>query len=298
MKKLKLIFTLLAIGLLVPSCENDGGDSKLDLQYGAAPNIEKVASSEQSINFISVNNGGDVNLSFTVGIGEGAEEIQSMDVVLIYIKGDGTINQHVLESGVTTFPKTYTVNLADIYAFFDDVNTANDITISDQLIVTSNITLKDGTVIHMTNDDGSANYGPNIATSPYYTVIQTYDVSCPLDDASNFDGMYTVNNDDWADYAAGDTVPVEYNPEVDGNYTFRILSTNNPYIDNPSTSYILVTINPEDGTVTATSNEEFIYAGFADLLVTGTGTVGSCTGDIDLTLFFGDYGPYGLSLSK
>lgn len=90
--------------------------------------------------------------------------------------------------------------------------------------------------------------------SPYLYPVQFF---CSLEDASLFEGNYTVAADVWADYAVGDIVPVEYNPE-DGAYTFRILATNNPYISNPDSAYMLVTINPEDGTATVTSNEPLI----------------------------------------
>ena len=298
MKKLKLIFMMLAIVLLVPSCENDGGDSKHTLQEGAVPDIQKVATSDQSINLIAVNEGADINLSFTVELGVGEDVFQSLNVVLFYLKGDGTISKFVLDNDITAaeFPKTYSLTLADLYADFDNVD-PGQIDISDKLIVSTEISLKDGTVIKMTNDDGTANYGTDISNSPLYSVIQTYVVSCPLDDASNFDGTYVVTVDEWADYVAGETVPVVYNPE-DGLFSFRILSTNNPYIDNPDSSYMLVTIDPATSNVTVLSNEEFEYPGFANLLVTGTGKVGSCTGDIDVALAFGPYGPYNFSLVK
>jgi hypothetical protein len=76
----------------------------------------------------------------------------------------------------------------------------------------------------------------------------------------------------------------------DAPYTFRILSANNPFIGNPNTSYIEVTINPLDGTVTAASNEPFDYGGGFLLPVTGDGRVGACTGDITLSLDFGTFG--------
>ncbi|AWI24521.1 hypothetical protein [Flavobacterium pallidum] len=297
MKNIKLIFALLAMILLVPSCENDGGDSVIKTQNGTVPDIQKIQASDQVINFVSINNGGDVNLQFTVDIGLGEENFQSMDVVLFYIKGDGTINKFVLDQDVTSFPKTYTLTLADILADFADVNAVSDITIQDQLIVSTEITLKDGTLIKMTNDDGSANYAPNIASSSLYSVIQTYDVSCPIDDASNFSGNYKAVSDAWADYAAGDDIPLEYHPE-DGQYTFRILSTNNPYLINYDTSYILVTIDPATGKVTAVSNEDFNYGPGSEYAVTGTGDVKSCTGAVTLDLLFSGNGPYKLVIEK
>lgn len=130
--------------------------------------------------------------------------------------------------------------------------------------------------------------GGTVLTSSFFRSPYVYPVQffCSLEDASLFDGEYTVTADAWADYAAGDVVPVEYHPE-DGTYTFRILATNNPYISNAGTAYMLVTINPEDGSATVTSNEPFDYGVLVP--VTGSGSVGTCTGTINLSLDYGDY---------
>ena len=50
---------------------------------------------------------------------------------------------------------------------------------------------------------------------------------------------------------------------------------------------MLVTIDPADGTVSVASNQSFDYGVPID--VAGTGTVGTCTGDINLTLEFVGY---------
>lgn len=50
---------------------------------------------------------------------------------------------------------------------------------------------------------------------------------------------------------------------------------------------MLVTVNPEDGTATVTSNEPFDYGVPID--VTGSGSVGTCTGSINLSLNFVGY---------
>ncbi len=129
--------------------------------------------------------------------------------------------------------------------------------------------------------------GGTVLTSSFFKSPYIYSVQffCALSDASLFAGDYKVTTDVWADYAEGDVVPISYNAE-DGDYSFRILATNNPYLNNPDTSYMLVTINPDDGTVTVSSNEDFDYGNLV-VPVTGTGSVGTCTGTIDLTLDFG-----------
>lgn len=298
MKKIQLILAFLAVVLMAPSCSNDGGDSKISTQSGAVPNIQKTATDDSSINLIAVTNGDPIHLGFTVDLAEGAAAVQSLDVVLFYFKGNGDVYRTVLESGVTTFPKSFSLTQNDLFDKFDQLNSGTDFEIGDQLVVTADITLKDGTVLKLLNNDGSSNYSPNIANSSQYAVLQTYDVSCPLDDASNFSGDYKVVTDEWADYGAGDIIPLDYQPEADGTFTFRILSTNNTFISNPDTSYLLVTIDPDTATATVTSNEDFVYPGFDVIHVTGSGTVGSCTGSVDLDLTFGQYGSFHFSIVK
>lgn len=130
-----------------------------------------------------------------------------------------------------------------------------------------------------TNDAGGTVTGGSFFSSPFAYSAQFF---CALDDASSFDGNYIVTNDAWADYNPGEVVPVQF---VSG-YTFRILSTNNPFINNPDTSYMEVTIDPSDGSVTLTSNECFDYGGGFCSDVIGAGSVGTCTGDINVVLNF------------
>lgn len=59
-----------------------------------------------------------------------------------------------------------------------------------------------------------------------------------------------------------------------------------------------VTISPADAAVTVASNECLNYPGWACLDVTGTGSVGTCTGDINIMLDFGGYTDNDFSLVK
>ncbi|OYU81609.1 MAG: hypothetical protein CFE23_03825 [Flavobacterium sp. BFFFF1] len=203
MKNIKLIFTLLAIVLLVPSCENDGGDSKIDTQNGAVPNVQKVEDSEAFVNLVAVNNGDPINLQFTIGVGEGEELVQSMDVLLFYYKTDGSVYKGTLDNDVTSFPKTYSISQADLFDVFDELNSAADIEVGDQLLVTTNVTLKDGTNIQMVNDDGSNNFSPNIANSSFYDVIQTYNVACESDLGGTYNYTTTNASAPTGEFAAG-----------------------------------------------------------------------------------------------
>lgn len=130
--------------------------------------------------------------------------------------------------------------------------------------------------------------GGTVLTSAYFKSPYLYTVPffCPLQNASIFDGNYKVVTDSRKDYKVGDTVPVKYDTK-DGPYTFRILGTNNPKLVNASTAYMIVTIDPIDGSAVISANEDFDYGNDLVVTVTGDGTVATCNGDIDLSIDFG-----------
>lgn len=293
MKNIKsFIIPLLLIVSIIVSCEDDGGKSKKTFISGATPNITKLSTSDQSINLVALKNGDDIDLGFTVDRYYG--NITSVDVVGFYFTEDG-VEKYVFQSNVTEFPYTMHLDQNDLFSAFS-IDNGDDVTITDRLIITAEMTLKDGRVIKMYSDEGIKNYGADISNQSQYAAAQTYIISCPLDDASLFNGDYEVVVDDWADYGAGDIIPLEYDSNL-GTLKFKILNTNNPYISNTD-SYFLVTINPTDSSVSVASNEALDYTGFDIINVTGSGAVGSCTGDVVITLTFGPYGSYNLELKK
>lgn len=283
-----MMFVLTAI-----SCDNDGGTSNRNLIEGGVPNIQKISTTDQGLNVLVLQDGGDVDMGVTIDIGQG--QIASIDIIGLYTK-NGVTEKGVFRTNVSTFPTEFHVTKNELINAFSTLNTADDFDILDKFIISADVTLKDGTILKLHDNDGSTLYGADVANSELFKVVQVYNPSCPLEDASIFDGDYIVSEDTWQDYAVGDIVPVSY-VSSDGTFSFRILSTANPYINNPDTSYLLVTVNPTDNTVVVQSNEDFDYGpGYGP--TTGTGTVGSCSGEINLTLAFGPYGGYKFSLKK
>lgn len=168
---------------------------------------------------------------------------------------------------------------------------AGDYDSSDSFNVRFEYVMTDGRTYSNTNTSSTVT-GGSFFSSPFKYSVQFF---CALTDASMFDGNYVVVIDAWADYGEGDIVPVEFISD----YTFRILSTNNLWINNTTTSYMEVTINPEDGSVVVSSNECFeTNWGGGCLDVTGYGSVGTCTGDINLVIDVGAYTDNTFSLVK
>lgn len=218
---------------------------------------------------------------------EGGFLLEEVEIYTMHIGTDGNGPEEFVKSVPASqfSPGPFGLPRADIEVAFSEVLNAlelqaGDYVDSDQFNIRLNLKLTDGRSF----TQGDAN--PNITGGQFFQSPFSYRVQffCVLEDTSLFSGTYTVTADVWADYAAGDQIPVV---EGDDPFTFRILSTNNTYIANTETAYIEVTIDPEDATVTAQSNEPFDYG--VPVNIVGTGTVGSCTGDINLVL---DFLPY------
>lgn len=215
MKKFKLICTFIAVSLAFLACENDGGDSKLNLEVGAIPNITKSETADAFIDLIAINNNEPISLSFTVDVAQG--DVKSLDVIMFY-KKPTAIYKAVLATNVTDFPKEYTISQSDIISAFAEINSADDFEIGDKLIITAELTLMNGKVIVIYNNDGSTNVGIDITNSPLYDFSQTYNVACP----SDLGGTYNV-------VSSGASTDPGVNPALNPatNYAYSVVITDN-----------------------------------------------------------------------
>lgn len=187
MKKIQYILTILCLLIIFPCCENDGGNSKISTENGALPNIQKLKNTDAFIDILSIQSGGDFNLGFSVDLAIG--KITSMDIVAFYTKVDGTLTKATIATNIVSLPATFTLNKDDLFDAFNNLNTADDISTGDKLTISAEITLKDGTVLKVINDNGTNNFSSNIATSDLYKVFQTYNVAC----ASYLAGTYNYS---------------------------------------------------------------------------------------------------------
>ena len=99
--------------------------------------------------------------------------------------------------------------------------------------------------------------------------------------AAPFIGTATVVVDDWADDYIDDEIIIEAGSTP---YEFYIRMTTNPYIDNPDTAYLIMTIDPTTGSVTGVSNEPWEYSATNRTPVTAAGSVDLCNKIIDIDL--------------
>lgn len=297
MKKINLYISLATLALLIGISSCSSEDKLVD---------EVLAKTERGLvlRTVAVNNATfdffDSSLSWSVTVeaqdSENGGLLSAVEVYMTFIDG-ATAGTEAL---VKTIPASafsegpFGLPRGEISATLAEVLTAlglqnGDYDSSDSFNIRLVAVLTDGR--EFTNNAAGTVANGSFFSSPFAYSAQFF---CSLTDASNFDGNYVVVADAWADYAEGDAIPVEFVSD----YTFRILSTNNPFIANPGTSYMELTIDPTDGSVTVASNECFNYgAGFC-LDVTGSGSVGTCTGDINVVIDFGGFTGNAFSLTK
>jgi hypothetical protein len=275
-------FAFALIALLVGACAEDEtlvGKVREGVTNGAILRTVKV--NQGTFNFFDTTQ----KWSVTVEEQDAANGtlLQEVKLLVKHTTG-GVAGSEVL---VKTFPASAFVTGTDGYpratleASLDEVLAVLSKTIAnclptDVFAMRLELVLTDGRTF--TNTNSSSSLSSAFFRSPFLYSAQFF---CPLADASLFDGDYEVVTDDWEDYGVGDVVPVEF----DSGYKFRIMSTNNPYLVNTG-SYMEVTVNPANGAVTVVGSEPFNYGSPTLYTVSGTGTVGTCTGDISLLLKF------------
>ncbi|WP_418263945.1 hypothetical protein [Flavobacterium faecale] len=176
MKNIIYTFKIIMFSMLLIACENDGGDSKIAIDRAAIPNIQKTATSDSFINLVDLNNNQPINLELSVAVAYG--DISSMDIVGFYTQGNTTYKS-ILKANQTTFPLTLSFTAQDIISAFSVLNTKEDFKIGDKLIISANVTLKNGKVYKIYDDNGEPNFGSDVSNSVQYSVGQTFLVSCP-----------------------------------------------------------------------------------------------------------------------
>jgi hypothetical protein len=184
-------------------------------------------------------------------------------------------------SGPFGFPRgKVSVTLSEVLAV---LNVApGSYTTDDTFTMRLELELTDGRKFSSKNSGGTV-VGGSFFNSPF---IYSAPFFCPYSDASKYNGNFKVVKDTRKNYTIGDIVPLVYDV-ANGKLVFRILNSNNPKLVNKS-SFYEVTIKQADNSVTVKSSEDLDFGGGPLIKVTGTGSVGSCSGDINLVLTFSD----------
>ena len=107
MKKIKLILVSLFAVAMTLSCDDDGGDSKINVQEGAIPNIQKVEGSESFINLSELQAGMIFYISRPF-IARGLKHVASL-MLCFYINAD--VQLKGIQQQLTTFPAVVLIKM-------------------------------------------------------------------------------------------------------------------------------------------------------------------------------------------
>lgn len=178
MKNIKYILTILSVVFTMFSCERDDLATELNLTATAVPNITKLpAPIAQSISRAAIAAG---NVTFGIKVERGLGEVKSMDIIGFYTYGPTTARVTtapvVLRSGITTYPQNFEFNQFDLITAFPYLTSISSFVTGDVLTITANLTMNDGRVVKMLNDDGTNNYSSEINTAVLYKAKQIYSV--------------------------------------------------------------------------------------------------------------------------
>jgi hypothetical protein len=282
-----LIVALMAVA--VYSCKK--GDVVSDFAAnGTGTYLTLVKSNNQIIDYSQRNTS---EVSITV-----KEYGQAVDKIVIYTtKGTVSLDRskwkkvkEVPYNGETTLAVKATEIAAALGISVDALETGATYSLYNQAVTKSG-------EIHDAANTNSAYQG-----LPAYNMALTWQavVICPF--TGNMAGMYVVQQDDWADWAAGDIVEVMDGPGPNQINLSKVWP--NPIygtIVNP----LVVNVNAATGAATVTSGVTFGNYGSYNA-VTGTGSSGyvfSCTGQVLVSIRvtatgFGDQGSLKLYLKK
>jgi len=188
MKNLKYLIITIIFASVSFSCKtDDSGESALTLETGVVPDMVKSASTDGFFDLLKIATGENVNVAFSVDIAQGTAA--STDVIATYSKLSGELFSVTLFSDIS-IPQEFNLSIADVVTAFSELNDIDDVELGDVVSISTRFTTIDGRVISMFNEDGSNNFGTNIANSKLFGAVIRYPVSCPSDIA----GTYLVSS--------------------------------------------------------------------------------------------------------
>jgi hypothetical protein len=152
---------------------------------------------------------------------------QKMDVVVI--KNGDKSNVKTLKADVTTFPTHIEVTGEQLETLF-----GSPIVLNDFFDIGANITMSNGTVLEAFPATGEP-YAAGVAAIPNSSTLLRYTAICKFD-ADKYNGDFTVEEDEWGDYAVGSTVTVT---KVSATKLSFMYAANNP-------KPIVIDVNPNN----------------------------------------------------
>lgn len=195
---MKYIYYLYAVlTVFVISCSNDdNANLPDDVRKVNIPLVTKSSNSQTNINFSEVASfKGDFMVDYYFKDGLKPEKA---DVVIM--KNNDKSKVKIFQSGVTTFPSSFSINTSGIETLFGESIKLGDSYQIGLDLYQNNVKYEAFPTI------GNA-YGTAFTNLPSSSLTIKYDAVCPFN-IENFYGDFEVVSDDWQDYLVGDVIKV------------------------------------------------------------------------------------------
>jgi hypothetical protein len=219
-------------------------------------------------------------------------DIKPQKADLVVIRNGDNASVKTLQTDITSFPTTVSFTGTQLETLFGEPIVAGDnFDIGVDLTTAEGLKFEAFPITGLPYASGTAAQ-PGASTSVQYVAV------CEFNKA-NFNGTYTVVQDDWADFAAGD--PIEVKPGT-GENEISVLAFPSPAFGSNRKPMILI-VDPV--TYGVTINEQVIgdYNGAPPgATIRGTGTVNPCGDQISMLVTFNiggdDYEDYVFIIHK
>lgn len=281
MKYIKSFLAIALVALFASSCSNDLPYPLDDVKHGVVIDVVR-SSNTDGILSAGVTTG---NYKLKLSIPKQQGDYSFMDhaqLVCVFKTATGELSSKVLQDNIKSFPTEIDLNIADIYKQFGFTSPS----LNESLTFTTNIVLKDGSVVYgwnkYTGYNNSAFAGWIVDNRAYSSKV-SYPVACPLV-IDDFVGTATIVDAFWEE-----TYDVELYKISDTKLGMKGLFKGS--VD------LTIEIDPSVHTVVIPKTVIFpTFYGNTNLTVQGSGTIDSCNGMISFsgpaTVDQGSYGSY------
>jgi hypothetical protein len=229
MKKIiKLSLYLFSVTALQVACRKEDNSKLPGLTRFPMPVILKVAGTDQ---VISAQNPSAFSGKFTVDMFFKSDQpARKLDVVAI--KNDNKAVVKLIQADIITYPSEITVTGGQLASLFGSAAV-----LGDKFDIGVNVTSSEGTTYEAFPLTGQS-YAAGVAAQPGASTIIRYEAVCQYN-ASQYQGNFVVETDEWGDYPTGAIVPLTM---IDATHFSFKYAPGNPLP-------IVVTVNPNTNSV-------------------------------------------------